>query len=99
MLTISKENSDSSSGFDVFPESLPSLTLPIYEIEPSSADRVHVVLGAVGSLGARSACQDVLIQRGEFGFVFDHAQVIPLKVVAGDGTPTAIERSRIFLSH
>jgi hypothetical protein len=31
----------------------------------------------------RSATEDVFFKRAEFGFVLDHAQVIPLKVVVG----------------
>jgi predicted nucleotide-binding protein len=53
----------------------------------SSAHRVHVVLGLLGPLGARSASEEVLFQRGQFGFVLDHAQIIPLKVMVGNVVP------------
>jgi hypothetical protein len=52
-----------------------------------NAHRVHVILGFVRPLGTRSASEDVLFQRSQFSFVFNHAQIIPLKVMVGDMLP------------
>jgi hypothetical protein len=59
----------------------------VNEVQGSCAHRVDVVLRLVGPLGARSTRKDVFLQRGQFGFVPDHTQVIPFEVVVGNVFP------------
>ena len=48
------------------------------------ANSIHVILCGFGTLDAGWACQQMLFQGGQLGFVFHHAEVVTFQVVIGD---------------
>ena len=58
--------------------------------------RVHVYGGLLRPCDALGAGQQVLLKRGQFGFVYDDSKVVALQIVIGTLSPVRVSAARTF---